>query len=202
MHGTIGGPAIVFSSLKRSLKFLAIFAALAFLSSGCGYHLGEEASPFSGRTVSVPMVEGDESGEFTAALVKAVCRSGTYPYRSEGSDLVLEVDLADFREENIGFRYDRKKDGKRRKSIIPVETRMIATAKVALIENCSGAVVLGPVLLNANVDFDHDYYSSRNQINVFSLGQLSDYDEAWDAAHRPLYAVLVQKIVDWMDEGW
>ena len=114
----------------------------------------------------------------------------------------MKVELIDFDDENIGFRYDRKKDGRRRKAIIPTETRLIATAQVTLIQAYSGEALIGPVRLAASVDFDHDYCSDRGEINIFSLGQLNDYDTAYEAAFRPLNRVLAQKIVDLINDSW
>ncbi len=43
------------------------------------------------------------------------------------------------------------------------------------------------------------YYSSRKGVNVFSLGQVTDIDEARDVAEYPLHRRLAQKIVDYIN---
>lgn len=189
----------------RSIGFFIgsqVLLALLFLLSSCGYQFGEGGIASQYKTLSVPLVLGDEDGDLTSALVEQVVRSGAYAYSRDEGALILKVELIDFRDENIGFRYDRKKDGKRRKAIIPTETRLAVTAEVTLIESCSGRPILGPARILANIDFDHDYYSSRGEINVFSLGQLGDYDSAYDAVYKPLNRVLAQKIVDFINDSW
>jgi hypothetical protein len=180
-------------------KFLAL---IFFFLAGCGYQFGDSGYSAAYKTISVPLVIGDEDGSFTSTLVEQIVRSGSYQYLREGGALLLKVELIDFSDENIGFRYDRKKDGRRRKAIIPTETRLIVNADVTLLEACSGSPVLGPVRINASIDFDHDYYSGRGEINIFSLGQLSDYDTAYEAAYKPLNRVLAQKIVDFINDSW
>lgn len=175
--------------------------ALLIICSSCGYKVDSLGQSVRCRSVSVPYVEGDWDGSLTSALIKHLCRSGI-EYRNQGGDLQLLVRLIEVDDENIGFRYDRHRDGKLKKSIIPVETRMIAWADVSLVDFITSEVVLGPERISASIDFDHDYYSSRDGVNVFSLGQLIDYDAAYDAAERPLYDKLAQKIVDFINDSW
>lgn len=152
--------------------------------------------------MTIPFVEGDLDGELTSALIRQVGQSGTFEYRREGGALLLKVEIIDTSDENIGFRYDRNKMGKLKKRLIPDETRATIFAEVSVIETGSGTVLLGPVRLSADVEFDHDFYSSRNGINIFSLGQLTDFDEARSAAQRPLNQALAKKIVDYINNNW
>jgi len=73
---------------------------------------------------------------------------------------------------------------------------------VTVRETCSGSIVLGPAQLDASVDFDHDYYYSPDGINEFSLGQLTDYDVAYDTVQRPLNQALARKVVDYLTHSW
>jgi hypothetical protein len=182
----------------RSIKALL----LLLLLSACGYRFEDESIATKYSTISVPYVVGDWDGGLTAAIVEQIGRTGCYTYQRDGGALVLKVVLGDFEENNIGFRYDRNRKGKLRNSIIPTETRMTATAEVTLIEAASGKAILGPVCLKATVDFDHDYESPLNSVNIFSLGQLSDYDDALDAVYHPLNQLLAQKIVDFICDSW
>lgn len=188
-----------------SLIRYAVLAILfsSFVSS-CGYRYGQGGLSAEYRTISVPYVENDKDGLLTAALVRQISARGAFQYLRDGGDLILKVIIIDFSEENIGFRYDRNKEGRisKYRDIIPTETRLTALAEVSVIDPCSGCIVLGPVRLTASVDFDHDYYSSRDAVNTFSLGQLSDIDEALDAAHRPLNEALARKIVDYLADSW
>lgn len=192
--------------------------AVALLITSCGYRFGQGAVISQYRTVTVPFVEGDRDGTFTAALVEDISRSGCLTYHCEGGELILYVTLLDLYDENVGYRYDRKKESKENDgdgeeengekeevlthSIIPIETRVHVLAEVTLVEACSGCEVLGPVQLHEFVDFDHDYYFSREGINVFSLGQVNDIDTAHDDVFKPLSHKLAQKIVDYINAAW
>lgn len=188
------------SNLMLKNNVIAI-SVLLFLA-GCGYQMGQEGVALSYRTLSVPSITGDGDGGLTSAIVKEVSRSGCFEYRQNGSAAILQVVLLDLKDNNIGFRYDRHKSGEIRHTIIPTETRLTGIVEVTLVDGCTGAAILGPVKITASVDFDHDYYTSRNGVNIFSLGQLNDYDEAYDAALHPLNVVLAQKIVDYICNSW
>lgn len=174
------------------------FAILFLFLTSCGYHIGPSGilSPYT--TISIPYVKNDQDGRMTAALIKVISAETGLQYEKFGGDLTLIVEMLEFENENIGYRYDLKDNGRRRHSVIPTETRLIVVAQVTLIDSCSGKPIVGPAKITATVDFDHEYEKTRNGINVFSLGQLTDYDEAYDAAFQPLYHVLAQKISDFI----
>ena len=75
-------------------------------------------------------------------------------------------------------------------------------AEVSLIDAASDCYVVGPIVITAEVEFDHDYNSSPDGVNVFSLGQLTDLDEARDAADDPLNRQLAQNIIDYLVHLW
>lgn len=190
----------------RFIPFVVISGLLVVLSSCGGYHWGRGGANDSGltsyKTLSIPYVEGDLDGSITSALVKQICSTAAFQYRPEGGSLILKVVVLGYEDDNIGYRYDRKRNGKLSKSIIPVEMRMTILTEVKMVEAISGQTILGPVKISANVDFDHDYYSSQNGINIFSLGQLSDVDEAQDAAQIPLNERLARKIAAYITDNW
>jgi hypothetical protein len=175
---------------------------LLFLCTACGYHFEDETFAPRYSTISVPFVQGDWDGNLTAAIVEQIGRTGCYRYQSSGGALTLQVQILDFDDRNIGFRYDRDRKGHLRHTIIPTETRLTASVEVSLIDAASQTTLLGPVCLTAWVDFDHDYESPLNSVNIFSLGQLNDYDAAYDAVYRPLNRALSQKIVDFICDSW
>lgn len=181
-------------------KTLFLCGFLLILTS-CGYRTGQGGVVSSYKTISVPYVVGDLDGSLTSAIVRQLSRNGDLEYQSDGA-LALQIEIIDFRDVNIGFRYDRDNHGHLTKTIIPTETRITEICEVKVMEACSGKVVLGPTRIAASVDFDHDYYSSRNGVNIFSLGQLSDYDTAHDAVYVPLNQALAQKIVDYVCGYW
>lgn len=192
--------------MKLSFRCHALLLAascIALFTSGCGYRVGyEEGLPASYSSISVPYVINDREGYLTAAIVKEIVRSGAFQYRYCGGSLILNVTELDIDEDNIGFRYDRKKRGTLTDDIIPTETRMTILVEVSVTDAASCYTVLGPVQLSASVDYDHDYYSSRDGVNIFSLGQLSDLDEAYDAAQTPLNRAIARKIVDYITQSW
>lgn len=195
---------LTLASLRLCVKKKQIFFLITFLflCTGCGYQFGGGSMIPSGSTISVPYAEGDLDGNFTTELIKRISTVTKFRYQRTAASLILKVRLLDFYDENIGFRYYRNKKNHLTKETIPVETRLYVTAEVSLIDATNGTLLLSPVLISASTDFDHDYYSTKDAINVFSLGQLTDYDEALDAAHKPLYHKLSKKIVDYLSDSW
>lgn len=171
--------------------------------SSCDYRFGHGELSQRYSTISIPYVQGDQKGELTAEIIKSMATSGALRYVADQSgDLSLEVKLIDLREENIGFRYDRKRDGKIKKSLIPTEARVEAVVEVTLVDNRSGVVLHGPTRISGYADFDHSYYTSRRRENIFSLGQLNDMDAARDAVMHPLNRYLAERIVDDVINSW
>jgi hypothetical protein len=187
------------------MKALACFALIVsiILFSCSGYHFNDDTG-LAARyaSISVPYVNGDLDGSLTAAIVNEFVQAGMFEYRAVGGNLILRANLLDYQDDNVGFRYDRKKDGERRKAIIPTETRRNIYVEVTVEDAASKSVVLGPAQLSASVVFDHDYEYARDEVNVFSLGQLSDFNQAVDAAQAPLNQILARKIVDFVTYSW
>lgn len=170
--------------------------------SSCGYKISQGSIPSAYSTVTVPFVKGDEDGSFTSSLIREIEINSGLNYVDHHGDLELQVKLIDLREQNIGFRYDRNRRNEIINSIIPTETRIFIIAEVIVLEKYTCKTILGPVEVVTSVEFDHDYYSSRNGINIFSLGQLTDLDEARVAVKTPLYKALARKIVEYINESW
>lgn len=178
------------------------FLPLLLFLSACGYHFGQGECVLRGRTISIPYAEGDFDGEFTAEVIRALTSSTDVLYQNSCGELVLKIAIIDYSEENIGFRYDRTKHDEIKKSIIPVETRATLVAEVQLFEDFGAKILLGPVIIKASIDFDHDYYSSRHGVNIFSLGQLIDIDSAEETVRKPLNRALAEKIADFLINAW
>lgn len=185
------------------VKAKGLLAAIILIClTGCGYRFGQGTIASEYSSISVPYVSGDRDGSLTAAVIKQLNVSSPFRYQDSCGDLTLKICLIDYDDENIGFRYDRHKDGRLTHSVIPTETRITAIAEIKVMETSTGRVVMEPVRLTASVEFDHDYYSSRDGVNIFSLGQLIDFDEAYDAVMTPLNRALAQKIVDYLCNSW
>lgn len=184
--------------LSRKFFLLFFFCCL----SSCQYHFGRGDLAERYATISIPYAEGDLRGDLTTEVIKKLSLSGAFRYVSSGGDLNLKMKVIDLSEENIGFSYDRKKCGKLKHSLIPTETRINALAEISLVEAGTGKILRGPIRIRADAEFDHTYYATRDEINVFSLGQLSDIDAARDAAMIPLNRALAERIVDYIVNSW
>ena len=175
-----------------------IFIIGVILLSSCGYKLNPLISANKVRTLSIPYVEGDIDGQLTATLIGEISTSGAYHYQDEGAEWILKARILDNTYENIGFRYDRSRKGRLKHWLIPVERRKGVLIEVELLSACALQVVQGPCQLYASIEYDHDYYTIRDGVNVFSLCQLTDIDSAEDAAKIPLYQKLAEKVVSWL----
>lgn len=185
------------------MKVLVLWVALlALFLSGCNYQFGsgELASRYS--TMSIPYAEGDLDGHLTAEVIKKISTSGAFRYVVSDGDLLLQIKVVEVRDQNIGYRYDRKRDEHLKHSIIPSESRLTAVVEVTVIDQFRNEAVRGPTLITASLDFDYDYYKVQHGANVFSLGQLSDVDSARDAARHPLDARLADRIVEYLVNSW
>lgn len=78
--------------------------------SSCGYHSGQGEITSGYSTISIPYIQGDEYGDFTATLAKEIAVTGPLRYVRCNGDLTLKVSVIDYDYDNIGFRYDRKKE--------------------------------------------------------------------------------------------
>ncbi len=188
---------------KQSTHFvwhtsLLILVTTFLTLSSCGYRPGYGNNSSRFMTLSVPYVIGDEDGNLTNSIVHEIATSSPYEYRTEHGQLVLIVKLIGVEDDNIGFRYEHIHGKKYKRSIIPAETRSVATAEVSLVNATTMCSVIPTVVLSASIDFDHEYNATRHDSNVSSLGQLSDADSAFAAARYPLNRRLAQKIVEYI----
>ena len=192
---------VIVKRLVRASYYLLGFSWILLLTS-CQYQFGQGGLPPQYTTISVPYVEEDQRGELTAAIIHRLESEGTLRYVTTGGDLLLKAKWIDLHDENIGFRYDRKQNKRLRHIVIPSETRTYGVIEISLIDANSGQILKGPVCLSAHVEFDHDYYKTRDGSNVFSLGQLTDIDAANDTVMRPLNKRLAEQIVDYLINSW
>ena len=185
-------------------RFLAAAFLLIFLG-GCGYRWAEHGGQ---RTISVPYIVGDSDGAFTAELIHQCCRSANLSVDSDGR-YRLEVKIVQDSAESLGFRRDPQKiNGKIRKHLTQNEERRTILVDVSLIDRHDQQSVFGPLRLSADVDYDYvdgdsledlqfqNAAGERMIVLPFSLGQLESQEAAHEAAQRPLYQKLSQKIVD------
>ncbi len=184
--------------LARGLFF--IFSVL-FLSS-CGYHAGYGGIVSSYHTITVPYAKGDTYGELTAALIQEIGACGLLNYQNEEAELILRVELDNPENRNIGFRFDRRKNKQLSERLIQSEGRLSLRSYVQVIDASNGELLLEPLWIEESLDFDHDFYSSRDEINVLSLGQVNEIEESKQVAIHALYGRLAKKIVSYLNNIW
>ncbi len=173
--------------------------ALSLFLIACGYHF-ESARP--SRYIYVPYVEGDDKGFLTSALIRVLAEKGNFQLSSCHADLMLKVCLFEPDEVNVGFIYAGDQDSNLKRVISSNEARLTLHAKVTLCDS-AGCCVLGPFDVSSSLsyDFEPDLISKFPQ-HYFSLGQLEMHTLAQNAAFPPLYYLLAEKIIDYLDHSW
>lgn len=184
---------------------------LLFLCS-CGYEWAPKEDRF---TVSVPFVVGDEDGALTQELVWALSRSGLAKIKNDEANYRLDVQIVEAKNDTVGFRRDKQiVKGKTGKNLLACEGRKTVGVEVTVFKQETEEAVLGPFKVTADADYDYvdgdsiqdlTFTDSQGQLITvlpFSLGQLESTESAQEAATRPLYRSLAQKIVDVITSEW
>lgn len=184
-----------------TIRFILLMAGLCLLP-GCQYQFGRGELSEKYSTISVPYAVGDTDGDLTTEVVKRIGLSGALRYVACDGELTLEIEVVDTEDLNIGYRYDRKRNDKLKHAIVPTESRQTIIAKVSVMDNRKNETILGPALIRTSLDFDYDYYKIQHGANVFSLGQVSDIESAYDAVRHPLNVQLAERIVDYLVNSW
>ena len=199
------------------MKNLTLFRALLSFSllTSCGYRWQPEFPDSARPTVTVPYVIGDEEGQFTAEIIGALSRSGLVDVLNYGGDYTLQIAILASGSETIGYRRDQQKvDNKKMRNLLAVEGRRNMTIEAILYKGGTEEIVSGPYKISSGAEYDYlDGDSIQdltfigpdgNLITVlpFSLGQLEPSESAQEAAAKPLYTRLAQKIVDAIASVW
>lgn len=181
-----------------------------FLSS-CGYRYTSEDSLISlGKVrVAVPYIPGDADAIFNNELVYKLVASGHFLCVTSDADYILQTIILSDTQSRIGFRYDRDNvSGSLEKNLLGVEDRRTVKAEISFIEVGSGRIVIGPIEISSDADYDYTdpgspddlLYNSPSgsslSIMQFSLGQLDSYEGAYDSTARGVYASLAEKITE------
>lgn len=178
--------------------------------AGCGYRVGEPENLecLNVSSLSIPYVDGDIDGQLTDELIKAFASSGIFTYRPHDGALELRVKIINQDNKTLGWRFNRNKTGKRNKDLISVEGRRHVSAEVTLIDALNDEVLLGPIVVQADLDFDCvepdsledlsfiDKAGKRRTSINFSLGQLDSTEGAYDDSWTPLSRHLARRILD------
>ena len=191
--------------LKIHLKDRIVTCLLLMMSgfaTSCAYHWGYDDVIPRHSTLSIPYVEGDLNGELTNEVIKQISSSGAFQYVNDCGAFTLKIKIIELKDRDIGFRYDRYQDGRLKHAIVPTETRQTEIVEVSLVDSQNDKVIKGPIIISAETDFDHTFYTSRNEINVFSLAQVGNIDAARESSIIPLNRKLAAKIVDYVTQNW
>jgi hypothetical protein len=197
------------------VKKVGEWAVLVILLTGCGYRWQPDYPEKIRPTITVLFVNGDEEGFLTAEIISCLSVSGLVDVIHRGGDYRLEVFIKAGGNETIGFRRDPQKvDGKVRKNLLACEGRRAMAIEAILFRGNSQEIAYGPYLITADVDYDYVDGDSVQDLTFlgpdgklitvlpFSLGQLESVESAQEAAGRPLYCRVAQKIVDAISSEW
>ncbi len=195
----------------QQFKLFIVLASLIVLLSGCGYRLGSEegVQRLQNSSLSIPYIENDVDGQLTDQLIKTVASSGIFTYATTQGALELRVKILCQDNSCIGWKYNRNRHGKRNKDLVCTEGRRWIEAEVTLLDTLNDdQLLLGPVVIRADLDFDYYEPDSIKDLSFepvlgkrvtsvdFSLGQLDSTEGAYDASWLPLTRLLSKKILD------
>lgn len=187
----------------------------SLLTVGCGYRWQPDFPTESPPVVAIPFIVGDEDGMLTAEIVRTITASGLAQVHSSSPDFRLVVHIKNVQNQTIGYRRDPQKvHGKVRKNVLASEGRKTVFVEAVLYRIHSDEIVYGPYEISADADYDYidgdsiqdltftDAAGVTQTVLPFSLGQLEPIESAQEAASRPLYCSLAQKIVDAIFSEW
>ncbi|SPN73788.1 hypothetical protein C10C_0634 [Chlamydia serpentis] len=187
-----------------SLGTMYLFCSLA-LSSCCGYSILTSPHKLSslGQSLShagifIAPIKEDHHGQLTSALIYEFSkRSLPISGRNSCAGYTLKIELVNPIDENIGFTYAPNKPGDKtqRHFIVSNEGRLSLSAKIQLINNHTGEVLLDQCVSRESVDFDFEPDLGITNTHEFALGQLEMHNEAIKSARRILSVRLAEMIV-------
>lgn len=186
----------------QSRIFSLLLLATSLVLVGCGYKFGRGDFVANYNTITVPFAQGDFEGKLTTEVIRQISIQGALRYDSDCADLTLAICLFDPIDDNIGFVYSLDESGLPTRVLAANEARLTVTAKVTVIDNDTGQVIVGPLHISSSITYDFDPDYARFNEHEFSLGQLETHNLAEDAAMPYLYKELAQKIVDTVIHSW
>ena len=183
--------------------------------SGCGYRWHPDFPEGTRPTIVVPYINGDDDGTLTSEVIRTITSSGIANVGTRDGDYLLKISVVNSQNQTVGYRRDKQKvSGEIKKNIVACEARRSLTAEVTIFEGSSEKIAAGPYKITADTDYDYvdgDSIQDLAFINSqgvpttvlpFSLGQLESFESAHEAASKPLYKKLAQKINDTIFSAW
>lgn len=184
---------MMYCKINSSKPFL-LFTVLILLFTSCGYAPYHTPLAESGQTISVNYVEGDIDGKLTEEVVNRVARNIPLVYVNKEADFVLDVKILKYKEKGVSYTFR----GAERKAFAN-EKRGVLTASFELTNTLTGKRVIGPVTVKAEEEFDYDQ-DPGSDVGQFNL--LGMLDMGQDPSKEPLYAVLAEKIMNYILAYW
>lgn len=198
---------------RKTIRLLLYSVPLVWV--GCGYRWHYDYPGHERPTLAVPFIPGDEDGSLTSEIVSRLETSGIVDVTARSGDLRLDVQISQIRSDQIGYRRDPQKIKQQiQKNLLASEQRKTLDAIATIFRKDTDEIVYGPYRISVSSDYDFvdgDSYQDLTFIDAsgalvevlpFSLGQLEAIDSAQEAATKPLYRKLAQKIVDAISAEW
>lgn len=183
--------------------------------TGCGYQWHPDFPQGSRPTIVVPYINGDDDGTLTSEVIRTITSSGIANVGTRNGDYLLKISVVNSQNQTVGYRRDKQKvSGEIKKNIVACEARRSLTAEVTIFEGSSEKIAAGPYKITADTDYDYvdgdsiqdlafiDSKGIPTTVLPFSLGQLESFESAHEAASKPLYKKLAQRINDTIFSTW
>jgi hypothetical protein len=183
--------------------------------TGCGYRWHPDFPDTHRPTIVVPYISGDDDGTLTSEVIRTITSSGIANVCARDGDYLLKISIVNSQNQTVGYRRDKQKvSGEIKKNIVACEARRLLTAEVTIFDGATDKIKAGPYKITADTDYDYvdgdsiqdlAFINSRGDPTIvlpFSLGQLESFESAHEAASKPLYEKLAQKIADTIFSAW
>lgn len=194
-------------------KLKSFLLSSLFLLGSCGYRWEPNYPQATRPSISIPFIAGDEEGTLTTEITHSLASSGIADVVSKGGDYRLQINIVNSGIDITGFRIDPQKiRGEVKHNLLACEGRKTLKIEASLYRG--EELAYGPYKIYAAADYDYvdgDSIQDLTFVNPagetvivlpFSLGQLESSEAAQEAATRPLYARVAQKIVDAISSEW
>lgn len=172
-----------------SLSSHTILGACLLLSSCASFTFSPSAQ--DEISISVPYAEGDDRGELTSSVVRAMA-SKTNLHVSNGCRYALAITILDTDKQPLAYRF-------KKESLTATENRVTMLAEVNIMDTYTKKRLRGPGYIQGFVDYDYQK-AKDNKLNKESLGQLEDTSADRDMVTVGLYRDLANKIALWAQQ--
>ena len=169
---------------------------LAVSTAGCARFTLASSSEKNAPRIEIPYILGDDTGDLTQALYRAVSAKTRFQV---GSDCryKLIVKILDSKDESLSYRFkNHHPDAK----LVGCESRANLLASCEIIDTTTRKCVRGPGFIKAAIDYDYHHDAKSNKLNRLSLGQLEDLDADREVLPIPLNRDMSEKIALWLQQ--